>query len=555
MNYNLIYDNPEESLLTRLFKVRHIDDDIERFLHPKISDYWIDPFLLNDMNKAVERIIEAMKQKEKIMIFWDYDVDGITSSYILYSFITDFLNYKNISIMYPNRLTDGYWLKIHHLDTIKNKGISLVITVDNWITSIEEAIYAKTLGIDIIITDHHKDLEKLPDAVAVVNPQVSLNYPFKWLAWVWVSFKLINALLTKSNFDANKKNDIFSYYLPLVAIGTVADVVPLVDENRMMVKKWLELMNRKRKNLPLSLQWFLNYLNLNEIDTFHIWFVIGPRINAWWRIDSPYDSLRALLYSWEKQIEYLDIITQRNDERKKMQEEHFKLAESIVHYDDAILIAAHEDFHEWVIGIVSGKLTEKYNKPSMVMRIDTEKWQWIASLRWPEYFDVIAMISKAGDILKRFWWHKQAWWLAVDLQYLEQLKTIFIEHCSSLVSPEVIEKSVKVDTKLYPHEWEHSTLSQIEKLAPFWEGNKEPIFLLEDIGVTKVEKIGTNGKSHMKIHGTLGNKNIVIMFWWKWAEVDNLIERVNEDDQIHVVGKIRKDTYNWWYYLEWLALQ
>ena len=162
------------------------------------------------------------------MIFGDYDVDGVTSSYCVYRFITRFLGYSNISVMYPDRLQDGYGLKNKHLDEMKKKGVQLVITVDNGITSVNEAQYAKQIGIDLVITDHHHALDRVPEAVAVINPQVSPKYDFKGLAGVGVAFKLINALLAKSKFTNEKKNQIFNYFLPIVAIGTVADIVPLV---------------------------------------------------------------------------------------------------------------------------------------------------------------------------------------------------------------------------------------------------------------------------------------------------------------------------------------
>ena len=183
--------------------------------------------------------------------------------------------------MYPNRRDDGYGLKVKHLEEMKEKGIDLVITVDNGITSIEEAFYAKTLGIDVIITDHHHPLNELPSAIAVVNPNCSSNYPFKGLAGVGVAFKLINAILSKTTLEPERKNQIFNFFLPLVAIGTVADVVPLLSENRYIVKKGLALINQQRESLLPSLKGFLSYLNIKSpIDTFHIGFMIGPRINA-----------------------------------------------------------------------------------------------------------------------------------------------------------------------------------------------------------------------------------------------------------------------------------
>ena len=554
MNYHVVHDNPDEDLLTRLFKVRWIDDDIDSFLDPKLNNYRLDPFLLNDMDKAVERIISAIKNKEKIMIFWDYDVDGVTSSYIMYEFITKFLKYKNISIQYPNRIKEWYGLKKLHIDDMRKKWVQLIITVDNGIASLQEAIYAKEQWIDLIITDHHQDLESIPEAIAVVNPVISEKYPFKWLAWVGVTFKVICALLAKSNFDAKRSNHIFDYFLPIVAIWTVADIVPLVDENRIIVKKWLKLLN-SRKNLPASLKWFLEYLNIKwTIDTYHIGFIIWPRINAGWRIKSPYDSLHTLLYSWDKQIEYLDNLEAINTERRQIQEKMFKESETMIDSDKKILIAYHEDFHEWIVGIVSWRLTEKYYKPSMVMKIDQENKVAVASLRGPDYFSVIDMLKSSSDLLERFGGHRWAGGLTVKLENLDKLIQEFNIYCEKTIHDENLIKTVKVDTKIYEYERENDILENIDKLAPFGEGNKEPIFLLENIKIKKIEKVGTKWKCHLKIHGSFGEKKIVSMFRWKWDEVEELIERHGKIP-VSLVGKIRKDTFNGWFYLEWADIR
>ncbi len=549
MNYHVVYDDPNEDLLTRLFKVRWIDDDIDSFLDPRLSDYRLDPFLLNDMEKAVERIIEAVKNKEKIMIFGDYDVDGVTSSYILYEFLTKFLKHKNVSIQYPDRIKEGYGIKKQHIDDIKNKGVDLIITVDNGIASLEEAIYAKEQWIDLIITDHHQDLEAIPEAIAVVNPQVSPKYQFKWLAGVGVAFKLICALLTKSKFDTKQRNEIFNYFLPIVAIGTVSDVVPLVHENRIIVKKWLELLN-KRKQLSDSLQWFLEYLNIKgNIDTYHIWYIIWPRINAGGRIRSPYDSLYALLYSWEKQLEYLENLETINTERRQIQERMFKEAEAMLELEKKMLIAHDENFHEGIVGIVSWRITEKYNKPSMIMKVDQEKKVAVASLRGPEYFSVIDMLKEHADLLERFWGHRWAGGLTVKLEHLETLIERLQTYCESCITEDNLIKSVSVDTKIYENERDNHTLAKIDKLAPFGEGNEEPMFLVENITIQKMEKVGNNGKSHLKIHGQFGKKKITTMFRGRWSEVEELITKHGETP-VSLVGKIRKDTFNGGFYLE-----
>lgn len=553
MNYHVIHDNPDEDLLTRLFKVRWIDDNIESFLNPKLNNYRLDPFLLHDMDKAVQRIITAISNKEKIMIFGDYDVDGVTSSYILYEFITRFLKYKKVSIQYPDRIKEWYGIKKIHVDDMKQKWVQLIITVDNGITSVQEALYAKEKNIDLIITDHHQNLEFIPEALAVVNPQISPNYPFKGLAGVGVAFKLICALLTKFDFSQKEKNHIFNYFIPVVAIWTVADVVPLVHENRIIVKKWLQSLN-SRKDLPESLKWFLEFLNIKwVIETYHIGFIIWPRINAGGRIKSPYDSLYSLLYSGAKQLEYLENLELINTERRKMQERMFKEAESMINLEKKILIAFDEEFHEWIVGIVSWRLTEKYYKPSMIMKINQEKQIAVASLRWPEYFSVINMIKDSWDLLERFGGHKWAGWLTVKLEHLDALIKKFNEYCEISITENNLIKSIKIDTKIYEHERNDEILEKIDQLAPFGEGNKEPIFLLEDIHIAKIEKVGTRGKCHLKIHAKFGNKKIVSMFRWKGDEVEAFISR--HKTPVSLIGKIRRDTFNGWFYLEWSDIQ
>ena len=544
MRYQILNQDADLSLIQRLLKVRNVSDAPQDFLNPSIANYRLDPFLLNDMEKWVDRIIDAMKRKEKIMIFGDYDVDGITSSFSVYKFISYFLGYKNISIRYPNRVEDGYGLKNKHLDAMKNEGVQLIITVDNGIASVEEAKYAQELWIDMVVTDHHHALETLPDVCALINPQVSPLYPFKWLAGVGVAFKLINALLSKSTFSKEKKNQIFNYFLPIVAIGTVADVVPLVQENRVIVKRGLELMNYHPDLLPKWLQGFLNFLNLKgKIDTFHIGFVIGPRINAGGRIESPYDSLRIFLSEWEHQLPYLERIESINTERRRMQDQAFRVAEKQVNPDQNFLFVCDESFHEGIVGIVSGRITEKYYKPSAVFKLDLEKKQAVASLRGPDYFNVIEMIIQASPYLKRFWGHKGAWGLTVDLEHLDTVLSIFQNYCQSCITSEQLEKVIQVDTRLLSHEWNAEELSEIEQLAPFGEGNQEPNFLLEGIKVEKVEKVWKNGGSHLKIYGKFGEQQISSLFSSKGVEIDSIWS------QVSIVGAVKRDSYNWGFYV------
>lgn len=551
MNLTIHYDNPKEDLLTRLFKVRGIDDNIDSFLNPKFNDYRTDPFLLNDMGKWVERIIKALKNNEKIMIFWDYDVDGVTSSYLLYKFLTKFLNYKKVSIQYPDRVTEWYGIKCNHIDEIKEKWVSLIITVDNGITCVQEALHAKEIWVDLIITDHHKDLATIPEAFAVINPQVSPNYPFKGLAGVGVAFKVVAALMEKSKFTKEKKTEIFNYFLPIVAIWTVADVVPLINENRVIVKKWLELINKYNDKIPSSLRWFLNFLNLKDnVDTFHIWFIIWPRINAGWRIESPYQSLNALLYSWDKQLLHLQKIEEINTERRKMQEESFKLAEKQINPEQKIMIVSSEDLHEWIVWIVAWRLCEKYNKPSIVAKIDSEKWVIVASLRWPAYFNVIEMIWQAAPVLLRFGWHRWAGWLSTTIDHFDEVIQIFKDYCNEKIKESDLEKTIKIDTKIYHEERWTEAIESIEKLAPFWEWNQEPVFLIENVAIHKIEKVWKKWSWHLKLHWNLWGQKFVSMFRWKWEMENEVAELLAANETLNIIWKVKKDTFNGWFFID-----
>lgn len=242
--------------------------------------------------------------------------------------------------------------------------------------------------------------------------------------------------------------------------------------------------------MPKGLAGFLNYLNLKgNVDTFHIGFVIGPRINAGGRIESPQDSLRILLCETTDQIQYIEKIEAINTERRRLQDKAFRLAEKNLDADQRFLYVCDADFHEGIVGIVSGRITEKYNKPSAVFKIDDEKGQAVASLRGPDYFNVIEMISSAAPYLMRFGGHKGAGGLTVELAHLDKVIQIFQEYCKNCIKDEDLEKVMQVDTVLLDHERNCQELKDIELLAPFGEGNQEPTFLLENIKVERVERI------------------------------------------------------------------
>lgn len=557
MNHTILHPQTNKPLLERLLEIRGVVEDQDIFLNPKLSHYRWDPFDLDDMDKGTDLIIKTMKAGESICIFGDYDVDGITSSYLLYHLIYEEFGYKNVKIMFPDRLKDGYGLKTHHLDTIKEHWHSLVVTVDNGITSIEEASYAKEIWISLVITDHHKPLETLPQADALINPQISKNYHFKEICGAGVAYKLANALLKKSDFSQKKQQHIMNTLLPLVSIATVADVVPLLDENRAIVKRWLDQLTRRANILP-SLESMLDFVNISgAIKAHHIGFVIGPRINAGGRLATGYDSIKTLLFSWEKQRQALVDLDAINTKRKKIQKDMYEEAKDQINTEDPILVAYGETFHPWVVGIVAWKLTEKHNKPSLILHVDTSKNTASGSLRAPEYFDVmhmlesiqeISMIDWNKGILKRFWGHKQAWGITINLDNLQQLKKLIIEHCQDIVTPDATKKSIKIDTLLLSEERTLTNLDNIQLLEPFGAANEEPIFLLQWVEIIAKEIVGKKTSWHLKLITDYWGKTIEILYRSKWDE-----ESLYTIGQIYdIVGKVKFDDYKKQYYINWV---
>jgi len=361
-----------------------------------------------------------------------------------------------------------------------------------------------------------------------------------------VSFKVLCALMEKADRSRAKKKQIFNYYLPIVAIATVADCVPLIKENRVFVQRWFALINNHRKNIPAWLQWLLKYLNIKKpIDSFHVWFMIGPRINAGWRVGTPFDSLRMLLFEWEKQLEHLDKLEWLNTERKSLQDNAYKEAEAQANTEKMMITATSEDFHEWIVGIVAGRLCEKHKKPTAVFSVNTKENKAVASLRWPKYFHVVEMLKTMDDILLRYGGHKQAGWLTCSAENLPAVIERMEAYCAKHINTNDLEQPIEVDTLLYDHERTKDQLEGIDQLAPFGIGNEEPLLLVKNLIVTDIERVGKNGWAHLKLHAELGWNQLKTMFW-KQGDNDDGITK----GEINLIGKIKPDSYNGGYFVE-----
>ena len=537
--FQVLNESYEEDIVSRILKVRNITDEVSDFLNPTYWKYWQDSFQMWEVQKWIDRILQAIKNNEKIMIFWDYDVDWVCSTYIIYSFFRKFLKYDNISVRLPSRLHDWYWIKNYHFDEIKSKWASLVITVDNWITAVWEAIYAKSLGIDLIITDHHQPLDSLPDAFALINPQTT-DMRFKSLCWAWVAFKFIfeiwKILLPKASLKT-----LHDFMLPIVSIASVADCMPLIDENRLLVKKWIEIMNSWR-GMPISLKNFIEYIWVKKINSTSIAFQIAPRLNAGWRMQTPFDSFNCLLVEDKTlQLAHLDKLENHNTQRRGLQDWIFKAIEENISQDDKIIVSYWE-YHEWIIWIIAWKLTEKYQKPSCVIWVDEKKWIAVASLRAWEWFSIVDMLQDSASLLDRFGGHKRAWGFTVKLENLEALVERLKNYANNFEF-DTNEKKLLVDTYLLEKDLQSQNLKLIESLEPFGEWNPAPLVAVQNFEIKNIGFVWKDGQ-HLKISGMIWEKPLNALWWSKASEKENL------KDWITIVWGLKYSDYDRSSYIE-----
>lgn len=487
--------NNISELLAKVLLGRGIetDADIDDFLHPKIQDLY-DPFLLNDMEKAVTAIIDSCNKKEKITIYGDYDVDGITSTAILKKFFADMEVDSDYYL--PSRLEEGYGLNNEALEKIAKNGTKLLITVDCGISAYEEVEYAKKLGMKVIVTDHHECPEKLPDAVAVVDAKRKDNtYPFVSLAGVGVTFKLIQAISLKLELDRKR----YLKYIDIVALGTIADIVPLIDENRIIVKYGLILM-RETRNVGLqALIRVSGYERGDNLNSTAISFGVAPRMNASGRMGKADLALQLLLEDdIEKAYKIALELSETNKERQNVEKEIIEQAMAIIEkdklYERDIIVIAKEKWHHGVIGIVASKITELYYKPTILISINDGIGK--GSGRSIEGFDLHDALTKCQDKLVRFGGHEMAIGLTINENSINEFKEI-IEKIANESNVKELFPTIKVDAEVSAKNISHQLIKEIDLLKPFGESNMPPIFVYKGLKVEAVRFLSND--KHLKL--------------------------------------------------------
>ena len=537
--YNLDNEKVEElvkkrhitNLLASILVNRGIIDGekINVFLNPTRKDFY-NPFLMPDMEIAVKRIVKAIENKEKIMIYGDYDADGITSITVLKKYLNE-IGLKTGEYI-PNRLNEGYGLNKDAISKIYNDGYKLMITVDCGISGLEEVDYANSLGMEIIITDHHEPAEKLPEAIAVIDAKRKDNkYPFNQLAGVGVVFKLIQAISTELKLEEKE----YLKYLDLVCIGTISDIVPLVDENRVIAKLGLKLIE-KTKNIGLKT--LLNIADLRKIDSTAISFGVAPRINACGRMGFQEEALQ--LFLTEDSGEATKIakrLVQFNQERQAKEKQIFEEVIEKIEKDDKdkkCIVLAEENWHHGVIGIVASKITEIYYKPSILICLEGDKGK--GSGRSIPGFDLYTALTKCSDYIEKFGGHSMAIGITIKKENFEKLKEAIEKYAQESNISDIM-PIINIDKEINLKNINIEEVKSLELLEPFGEANKMPLFLLRNLKIDSIRAL--SGGKHLKLTLKQDN-NIVDAIGFNMGD---LSKEYLLGDKVDVVGTIEINSF------------
>ncbi|AEA33833.1 single-stranded-DNA-specific exonuclease RecJ [Hippea maritima] len=453
---------------------------IKNFLYPSLSQLY-NPFLLKDMDIAIDRIARAVYNSERIFIVGDYDTDGVTSTSLLLRF------FKEIGVkagFYIPTRDDGYGLSLEAIKKAINEKAKLIITVDNGITSIDEVEFAKTVGIDVIITDHHEPQDVLPKAFAVVDPKRNdSKFPFKELSGVGVAFNLIMALrnkLRKDGFFRGKGEPNLKKYLDLVALGTLADIVPLLDENRVCVK--IGLFNKNHSTVGLELLKKVSGIE-GCLTSKHVGFVIAPRINAAGRLSDASIVVDMFLKDDAKEAETIALkLEEINNQRRKLQ---LKIINEVEKYarnlSSNVIVAAKEGWHKGVIGIVANAIAYKFKKPTII--ISKENKISIGSGRSIGEIDLFSAIKETSDILERFGGHKMAVGITIKNDRIEEFSERLNEIISTKYSEESATAKYEADCEVLLSIFNRRFVEELSLLEPHGPLNEEPLFFARNVVV------------------------------------------------------------------------
>ena len=488
--------------LAMLMNIRGLDDaaHLREFLGE--GEPLSDPFLLKDMDKAAARITRAVDNMEKIAVYGDYDADGVTSTAMLYSYLET--RGADVIFYIPQREGEGYGMNIGAVEYLKEQGVSLIVTVDNGISSVQEVARANELGIDVVVTDHHRPQAILPDAVAVVDAyRPDDTSPYKHFSGVGIAFKLLMAL----EDGAGDVEDLLEAYSDLAAIGTIGDIVPLTGENRTLIRAGLERLSQSDRP---GVQALLENAGIagKALTSTNVAFTLVPRINATGRMGAPERAVRLLISGYEEEAEVLsEEICADNEERRRVEAEIAEAAfadiEAKGYMKDRVVVVDGENWHHGVIGIVASRVTERCGKPCMIIsRGETEAK---GSGRSIEGFSLFEAICACGDLLIKFGGHPMAAGITLKPENIEAFRKRINRYAAEHF-PQMPTQTVTLDCKLNPAALSVSMAQSLTQLEPFGNGNPQPVFGLFNMDLSNVTPVGGGG--HLRL--TLEKNGAVI---------------------------------------------
>ena len=504
--------------------------DMKKFMRASTDDLY-DPFLMKDMEKAIDLIKLSIQNKEKIVVYGDYDADGVTSTVIMYKA----LKHCGADVEYyvPDREHEGYGINSDRIRKLKDEGFNLILTCDNGIAALEQVKLAKELGMIVIITDHHElqfeeDAQgsrtfKVPLADAVINPkQNDCKYPFKNLCGAGIAFKFVQALYIKLGINKELLNE----YIEIAGIGTICDVVDLTSENRIIAKNALEMLTNT-KNLGLKCLKEILSINDREIKSYHVGFQIGPCINATGRLETAALSVELLVCEEEYRAKELaKILYDLNKKRQEMTTENVEEVINLIQHstfkNDKVLVIYKDTIHESISGIVAGRVRETFNVPTIILTKGKDNPK--GSARSIDEYNLFEELIKCEELLEKFGGHPMAAGLSIKEENIEKLRLKLNDICK-LTDEDIVPK-IRIDERLALSKIDYALINELERLEPFGKGNPSPLLAEKNIQVLKIDILGKNSNT-LKIKFVMPGVNKTIDGIC-FNRVDEFIEMLND---------------------------
>ncbi len=533
--WNVHHSQPYNSLVDALLTVRSLDQ-AELDVGPEVMH---DPANLHDMDRAVERIVRAIRQREKIVVYGDYDVDGVSSTAVMLDFL-DAVGADGSYIL-PDRHVDGYGLKTPGVERAIGMGATLIITVDNGISAFDALELARERGVDVVVVDHHQQLDHLPDALAIVNPnRRDCPYPFKELAGVGVTFKLVQALSSEF-FSPEERRRYLNSLLDLVVLGTVADVMPVLGENRVLVQRGLQILNSTPRPGLRQLKAVSGYAE-KPVKTTGVGFHIGPRINVAGRLEKPDIALELIRADSDgRAVQLAEELNRLNARRQALQREGMDEAEALVSREDLARDRIVVVLGEWklgIVGLLASKLCEKHTRPAVVCSDDAGGGLYVGSARSVPAYNISRGIGACADHLVTYGGHPAAAGFSLKAASFEAFRLQLIEHANTHIQAEDLQAELDIDIELAPGDLDIATIERLAALEPFGNGNEAPLFAIRGSKVLSRRQIGKGG-THLKVELEVEGRHCNGLWWNQGDKAD----KIHPGQHVSVAFVLEEDTY------------